>query len=41
VYSDTGTFICSYNGTMDLTSIDNSSNVHLFVDDGVHLVSTS
>ena len=41
MYSDTGTFICSYNGTVDLTSIDNSSNVHLFVDDGVHLLKYS
>jgi hypothetical protein len=41
VYSDTGTFTCSYNGTLDLTSIDNTTNVHLYVDDGVHLLKHS
>jgi len=41
VYSDTGTFTCSYNGTLDLSSIDNSTNVHLYVDDGEHLLKHS
>ena len=41
MYTDTGTFICSYNGTMDVSSIDNSSRVHLFVDDGQHLLKFS
>ena len=41
MYSDTGTFTCTYNGTIDLISIDNSSSVHLYVDDGVHLLKQS
>lgn len=37
-YTDTGTFTCTYNGTTDLTSIDNSTSVHLYVDDSHHLL---
>ena len=37
-YMDTGTFTCTYNGTSDLASIDNSTKVHLYVDDGQHLL---
>ena len=40
-YSDTGTFTCTYNGTTDLASIDNSTSVHLYVDDSHHLLKTS
>ena len=40
-YSDTGTFTCTYNGTTDLDSIDNSTSVHLYVDDRNHLLRTS
>eukprot|EP00094_Tigriopus_californicus_P001194 TCALIF_01156-PA protein Name:"Similar to FLT1 Vascular endothelial growth factor receptor 1 (Homo sapiens)" AED:0.09 eAED:0.09 QI:607/0.8/0.66/1/0.8/0.66/6/0/928 len=40
-YKDTGTFICTYNGTVDTSSIDNSSSVHLYVDDGKHLMKNS
>ena len=40
-YSDTGTFTCTYNGTTDLESIDNSTSVHLYVDDGHHLLKTT
>ena len=38
VYSDTGSFVCTYNGTVDTTSIDNSTRVHLYVEDDQHLV---
>lgn len=37
-YSDTGTFTCTYNGTTDLTSIDNSTKVHIYVEDPNHLL---
>jgi hypothetical protein len=37
-YSDTGTFTCTYNGTVDISSIDNSSHVHLYVEDDAHLL---
>ena len=37
-FSDTGTFTCTYNGTTDLDSIDNSTSVHLYVDDRNHLL---
>ena len=40
-YSDTGTFTCTYNGTTDLDSIDNSTSVHLYVDDRNHLLRTT
>ena len=40
-YSDTGTFTCTYNGTTDLKSIDNSTSVHLYVDDRNHLLRTT
>lgn len=40
-YSDTGTFTCTYNGTTDLASIDNSTSVHLYVDDSHHLLKTT
>ena len=40
-YRDTGTFVCTYNGTVDTASIDNSTRVHLYVDDGVHLLKQS
>ncbi len=38
VYSDTGTYTCTYNGTEDIDSIDNSTSVHLYVDNGVNLL---
>ena len=37
-YEDTGTFVCAYNGTTDFTAIDNSSAIHLYVEDGKHLL---
>ncbi len=38
-YTDTGTFVCTYNGTgADTSSIDNSTRVHLFVEDPRHLL---
>jgi hypothetical protein len=40
-YRDTGTFICTYNGTADITSIDNSTRVHLYVEDDTHLMKHS
>ena len=32
-YTDTGTFTCTYNGTTDITSIDNSTKVGCITDD--------
>ena len=40
-YLDTGTFVCTYNGTTDTTSIDNSTRIHLYVEDGTHLMKQS
>ena len=40
-FTDTGTLICAYNGTTDLTSIDNSSKIHLYVDDKTHILKFS
>ena len=40
-YQDTGTLICAYNGTTDLTSIDNSSKIHLYVEDKKHILKES
>jgi hypothetical protein len=40
-YNDTGTLTCAYNGTADLTAIDNSSSIHLYVEDGQHLLKHS
>ena len=37
-FTDTGTYVCTYNGTSNTTSIDNSTGVHLYVDDGKHLL---
>lgn len=41
VYTDTGTYVCTYNGTTDTTSIDNSTRVHLYVEDDLHLMKQS
>ena len=40
-YKDTGTLTCSYNGTYDINSIDNSSSIHLYVEDKSHLLKNS
>ena len=40
-YTDTGTLICAYNGTSDLEAIDQSSKIHLFVEDKKHLLKYS
>ena len=40
-YTDTGTLICAYNGTHDLEAIDQSSSIHLYVEDKVHLLKNS
>lgn len=40
-YLDTGTFVCTYNGTTDTSSIDNSTRIHLYVEDGTHLMKQS
>ena len=40
-YTDTGTLVCAYNGTTDLTSIDNSSKIHLYVEDKKHILKES
>ena len=40
-YDDTGTFVCTYNGTRDTGSIDNSTRVHLYVEDDEHLLKQS
>ena len=37
-YSDTSDFTCTYNGTTDLSSIDNSTKVHIYVEDPKHLL---
>ena len=41
VYTDTGTFVCTYNGTTDLNAVDNSTGVHLYVEDEQHLLKQS
>ena len=33
-----GTYVCSFNGTEDLTSIDNNTALHVYVYDQVHLI---
>jgi hypothetical protein len=33
-----GTYVCSFNGTEDLTSIDNNTALHMYVYDQVHLL---
>lgn len=38
VYTDTGSYICSFNGTKDFTSIDNSTRLHIYVYDESHLL---
>ncbi len=40
-YTDTGTFVCTFNGTTDTDSIDNSTRVHLYVEDEEHLLKQS
>ena len=41
-YADTGTFVCTYDGTgPDTSSPDNSTRVHLYVEDGRHLMVSS
>ena len=40
-FTDTGSLICAYNGTTDFTDIDNSSSIHLFVEDKRHLLKYS
>ena len=37
-YFDTGTLICAYNGTSDLTAIDKSTKIHLYVHDKQHVL---
>ena len=36
--SPIGTYVCSFNGTEDLTSIDNNTALHVYVYDQVHLL---
>ena len=38
VYTDTGSYICSFNGTDDHSSIDNSTSLHIYVYDYIHLL---
>jgi hypothetical protein len=38
VVSCAGTYVCNFNGTKDLTSIDNNTALHMYVYDQVHLL---
>lgn len=41
VYTDTSTLKCVYNGTTDVSTLDNSSSIHLYVEDPQHLLKHS
>jgi len=41
VYTDTGSYICSFNGSSDLQAIDQNTAIHVYVYDEVHLLTHS
>lgn len=41
VYTDTGSYVCSFNGSKDLRSIDSNTGIHIYVFDEIHLLTHS